>query len=338
MDQGSAPLKPLDGQVVRLFGRRNNGATVQVTNLSGGLSDSRVLKVVVRRADNGLITTAVAKVSLIPAISDEGNRYRQQICRLTVGGFPVLAETVAAGAGNHGGLFYGMVGDTFESLFDRIVARHAGVSQTPEAIRAIEAPWYQGRNVVQVPVSRIRRLLIGDTDLPGIQEHLNGIEIGPIEVHQVAAATCCQHGDLHCANVVFDQRGQEMLIDFRDAGQSYSAIDPVTLELSTIFHSQRTRLPPNWPTEELLAQWVTPELYSEGCAFGEFIRACRQWALAVAASPQEVSAVGYAYGLRQLKYEDTNKAFARSLIRACIAHVVADRVDGSCGQGKAGGR
>lgn len=113
-----------------------------------------------------------------------------------------------------GGVFHDDVGQ-----FDRIVAQHAGVFQTPEAIRAIEAPWYQGRNIVRVPVSRIRRLLMGDTDLPAIQENLNGIDISPIEAHQVTAAACCQHGDLHCANAVFDQRCDSDFVSNTRRGQ-----------------------------------------------------------------------------------------------------------------------
>ena len=111
-----------------------------------------------------------------------------------------------------------------------------------------------------------------------------------------------------------------MLIDFAEAGPSFASIDPVTLELSTIFHSENEALPAGWPTEVSIGQWVTPEPYMDGCAFTPFICACREWALAEAASPDEVVAVAYAYALRQLKYADTDKVLARALIGACIAH------------------
>jgi hypothetical protein len=116
------------------------------------------------------------------------------------------------------------------------------------------------------------------------------------------------------------------LIDFGDAGHPFASVDPVTLELSTIFHLQAARLPPGWPSEALLGQWGTLDAYAADCAFPDFIRACCQWALAVAGSPQEVSAVAYAYALRQLKYDDTNKAFARALIRDCIAQLAGGAV------------
>ena len=60
-----------------------------------------------------------------------------------------------------------------------------------------------------------------------------------------------------CENIVFDQRGVAMLIHFGDAGHSFASVDPVTLELSTIFHLQAARLPPGLPLEALLGQWET---------------------------------------------------------------------------------
>lgn len=121
--------------------------------------------------------------------------------------------------------------------------------------------------------------------MPEVTSELDGIEIADIESRVVNAAHCVQHGDLHCANIVFDQRNQAMLIDFGDVGPSVASMDPVTLELSTIFHYQHTLLPPGWPTEGGIGQWVTAERYTEGCAFAQFIAACRAWALAEAASP-----------------------------------------------------
>jgi CheY-like chemotaxis protein len=323
MDYGSPALQPAESRVVRIFGRRFNGASIDVKKLDGGLSASRVLKVTVRRADGGLINTAVAKVAPLPLIDDEGNRYRDSICRLTAGGFPQLSERVSVGGGKHGGLFYGVVGDTVESVFDRIASQAAGVDQIPAEVRGIEVPWYAAKVSERVPVSRIRRIIIGDTSLPDIQAELQGIEIGPTEARMVTAANCCQHGDLHCANVVFDQRGHSMLIDFGDTGQSFAAVDPVTFELSTIFHLQRERLARGWPTLEDMAHWVTIDRYVEGCSFPGFVRACRAWSMAEAGSSKEVLAVAYAYGLRQLKYPDTDKNLARALIRACIQHLGA---------------
>jgi CheY-like chemotaxis protein len=321
------PATPEENRTIRLFVRRHGGASVMVTSLNGGFSNSRVLKVVARHADGRAIITAAAKVSELAEIRAEEDRYRTEISRLTPGGFPQLCDTIDAGAGNTGGLFYGMVGDDVESLFDRIAANHPKLSQIPGEIQDILRPWYAAKRIEEVQVSRIRRRLIGDADLQRHRHELGGIDIASIENHAVTAAICCQHGDLHCANVVFDGRGRAMLIDFGDTGESFASVDPVTLELSTVFHSQHARLPAGWPGEKDMLAWGTTRDFTANCRFGDFVTACRSWAGGVAGSPEEVIAVAYAFAMRQLKYKDTDKVLARALIRSCVAGLVSVKPD-----------
>ncbi len=318
---GSPQLSGDECQTLRIFGRRRNGSVVEMTILGGGLSSSRVLKVIVKEASGLVSITAVAKVAPLTVIQDESTRYNTDIVRLSPGGFPNLTQRVDAGAGNTGGLFYGMVGADVESLFDRIATGPASVADIPAALRQIEQPWYRTKQAETVRVAQIRRRFIGDAQLTAIQAQLNGIDTRAIEAKSVRAGQCCQHGDLHCANVVFDNTGRPMLIDFEDAGRSFSTVDPVTLELSTIFHMQHTRLPGGWPTEVSMSQWSVMGNYLQGCAFGPFIATCRDWANSEAASPEEVFAVAYGYAMRQLKYDDTDKVLALALIRACIARL-----------------
>lgn len=318
---GSPILSTDEYRILKIFGRRRNGSTVSSTVLGGGLSTSRVLKVSVKEANGKVLVTAVAKVAPLTVIREEADRYQNDITRLAPGGFPQVTERIEVGAGNVGGLFYGMVGADVESLFQRLAVSHSEVATIPTTLRALEAAWYQGKQVASVRVAQIRRRFIGDAQMPGIANELAGIDITAIEAQTVSVASCCQHGDLHCANVVFDQTGRPMLIDFGDTGPSVAAIDPVTLELSTIFHTQHSVLPGGWPMEVNMNEWVEVDRFIQGCAFGPFIRACREWALAEAGSPEEVVAVAYGYALRQLKYGDTDKVLARALIRACIARL-----------------
>jgi len=309
-----------DMRTVRLFSRRHLGAAVEVTSLNGGLSNSRVLKVAVKNANGLTLITAAAKISSLVETAREAESYRMDISRLTPGGFPQLTEKIEAGSGNRGGLFYGMVGERVESLFDHIVGGHANLANFPRELQVILRPWYDAKRVERLQVSQIRRRFVGDTVLPQIRRHLTGIDLVGIENSLIDVAACCQHGDLHCVNVVFDGRGRAMLIDFGDTGPSYSAVDPVTLELSTVFHSQHTRLPADWPTEENMLGWPTVDRFIRNCQFGPFIAACRDWANEEAGSPEEVVAVAYAYAMRQLKYADTDKQLARALIQACIEY------------------
>ena len=325
--EGIALTQPVELQlnadecrVLRLYSRRNLGALAVVSSLNGGLSNSRVLKVVVKAADGRVLATAAAKVSTLSETAAEANRYHAEISRLLPGGFPQLSATIEVGAGNVGGLFYGMVGDNVRSLFDKLIDGDASASTVPSELRGLFRPWYDGRRQENVQVAQIRRKFIRDTVLHEIRAQLDGINVVAIENRTIVASVCCQHRDLHCANVVFDARGQAMLIDFGDTGTSYAAADPVTLELSTVFHSQHAKLPADWPREENMLAWPDLAAFARGCGFTPFIQACRDWAHAEAGSEDEVIAVGYGYAMRQLKYADTDKQLARALIRSCIQY------------------
>jgi hypothetical protein len=325
---GLADMRSEELTIIRIFGRRFNGIAVDVSSLNGGLSRSRVLKVVVRDGENGVLAAAAAKVSTLTDVSEEARRYRSDVTRLTPGGFPQMMLTINAGAGNYGGLFYGLVSDKVESVFDKLATGVAEIESVPASIRSVLVRWYESLRIENVTVAQIRRKFIGDIALNSVREHLEGVDILHFERQIVRAGCCCQHGDLHGANIVFGSQDQPMLIVFGDVGQSFSSADAVTLELSTIFHSQRRILPAGWPRENEVENWVKPELFSEGCTFPAFIKACRSWALAVAASPEEVIAVAYGYAMRQLKYQDTDKMLARALIRACITALAVNSAPG----------
>jgi CheY-like chemotaxis protein len=307
-------------QVLRLYSRRNLGALAVVSSLNGGLSNSRVLKIVVKAADGRILSTAAAKVSKLAETAAEAGRYHAEISRLAPGGFPQLAATIEVGAGNVGGLFYGMVGDNVRSLFDKLIDGDASVVTVPSELRGLFSPWYDGRRQENVQIAQIRRKFVSDPVLHRIRAELDGLDLGAIENRTIIASVCSQHRDLHCANVVFDAMQRAMLIDFGDTGTSYAAADPVTLELSTVFHSQHANLPAGWPVEVNLLAWPDVAVFTGGCTFAPFIQACREWANAEAGSPDEVIAVGYGYAMRQLKYPDTDKRLARALIRSCIQY------------------
>lgn len=319
-EEAKLNLSPDEARIIKIFARRHDGASVNVSSLNGGLTNSRVLKVVAKANDGRVLLVAAAKVAAMQETYAENKKYQDDIVKLVPGGFPQLSAIVDAGGANTGGIFYGMVGvgENVTSLFQRI-AQGDEVGGVPPDVWRIEKPWYDATQNAQVRVGEIRRKLIGDAALHQVRNQLEGIAYEAIEAREISVARCCQHGDLHCANIVFGDDGRTMLIDFGDCGPSFAAIDPITLELSTIFHSQSASLPAGWPDDDIMANWVDLDAYVAMCPYASFIRSCRAWAEGVAGSRDEVIAVAYAYGMRQLKYNDTNKDYARSLIRACIS-------------------
>ena len=55
----------------------------------------------------------------------------------------------------------------------------------------------------------------------------------------------------------------------------------------------------------------------------DLVRACRDWALTVSASPEEVWAVAYSWAARQYRYEGADHEIARSLILRTAARLQA---------------
>jgi hypothetical protein len=110
------------------------------------------------------------------------------------------------------------------------------------------------------------------------------------------------------------------LIDYGDIADGPPALDPVTLELSGIFHPDGVFYSSEWPSVETAKKWGELDAYLSGCPHRDFVRGCRAWALDVAAGSREIAATAYSYLLRQLKYADTNKDRALALIEGVRAY------------------
>ena len=139
------------------------------------------------------------------------------------------------------------------------------------------------------------------------------------EGRQIQTRWCCIHGDLHGENVLVARDGSAVIIDYGEVGEGTVSLDPVTLELSLLFHPKGPLRPGGagfgaWPTEAQAAIWGDLDCYVAGCPAEAFVRECRAWALHSAAGRREIAATAYSYLVRQLKYDDTNKELALALL------------------------
>ena len=310
-------LRSEEARLLKLFGRKHGGVSVEARQLGGGLSGARVLRVTAFNAAGKRILSSIAKIGNFLEIEEERGRYYGEITRLIPGSTPHFTADITLGASGHAGIFYSIVGTEVTDLFSILDGEPQEAVSVPEKLRAAQVNWLAAREVEQVRVGTVRRRLIGDATLPKIQHELRGIEISMVEHIELNVMHCVQHGDLHCANVLFDDRGLPMLIDYPNTRRAFASLDPVTLELSTIFHKQAAKH--EWPSEEQARNWPDISTFARGAPFEAYLRSCRDWAVSVAGSEEEVWAVGYAYALRQLKYEDTDKRLARAIIQGCSA-------------------
>jgi CheY-like chemotaxis protein len=316
-----ANLRAEEVRLLKLFGRRHQGARVEVRVLQGGLSGARVFRVSVLNAAGAVTIMSVARIGSFGDIAAEREKYRTEIVKLANGAFPPVTAEFSHGAAGFAGIFYQVVGNEVRSLFDELNANPQAAAAAANRLRLDQATWHGARQVEKIRVAAVRRTLIGDVALQMHKHHLGDIDLAGVENVEIDVARCVQHCDMHCGNVLFDDSGRPMVIDYPDTGGAFASLDPVALELSTIFHKDAPdRL--GWPTQAQAGQWMDLDAFCAGTAYEPFIRSCRAWAEDVAASPQEVLAVAYSYALRQLKYDDTDKALVRSIINACIGGLV----------------
>lgn len=316
-----ANLRAEEVRLLRLFGRTHGGARVEVRVLQGGLSGARVLRVSVLNAAGAVKIMSVARIGNFQDIAAERSKYRTEIVKLANGAFPPVTAELNFGAAEFAGIFYQVVGTDVRSLFDELTADPAAAAQAAVRLQADQATWHGAGQAERVRVAAVRRTLIGDVALQLVAPQLGGIDVGPVELIEIDVLRCVQHCDLHCGNVLFDATGRPMIIDYPDTGGAIASLDPVALELSTMFHRDAPDRA-GWPTEDQAGRWPDLDAFCGGSVYEPFIRACRTWALAVAASEEEVVAVAYSYAMRQLKYDDTDKHLARDIIRACIHRLV----------------
>lgn len=122
----------------------------------------------------------------------------------------------------------------------------------------------------------------------------------------------------HGQNVLVDAEDRPMLIDFSDARLTSGCLDPITLELSPVFHPDANGARGDWPGAEQIGNWFDLDAYLVDCPIADYIRACRDWLWRVARSDGEVATVLAAYGIRQLKYKNTDHNLAKALIAAAL--------------------
>lgn len=325
LDRGDIELSIADDRLVRIFSRRFGGARVVASALGGGLSGAKVLRLRITDARGAIVHDAVAKLGSLAIVMDEGQRFEELVSRLEARVTPRKLATLEVGAGGSAGVFYGLAAGFEETAFQAAVsnAEHARASVT--SIEGGTRRWSDGVYESRRYVHEVRRRLLCDQDLLRIAEQFGLSWTTDFEARQVQVRWCCVHGDLHGENVLVAQDGTAVIIDYGEVGEGTASLDPVTLELSLLFHpkgplrgSGRGFGP--WPTAAQARRWGDIDQYVEGCSAAPFISVCRDWANRIAAGRREIAASAYGYLMRQLKYDDTNKDLALALLEGVRAY------------------
>jgi DNA-binding NarL/FixJ family response regulator len=316
-------LTTSEARAVQIFARRTGASAVKASRLGGGLSGAKT--VIVDATDGSGMRTAhvVGKLAPVEAIPSAVDGYEHAIPHLPAGLGAGMAGVVSAGAGDVGAVFFRLADDFHRTWFECLGDAPADAAAAAARLHARFRDRYGEAPVEGESVIELRRDVISDDELTEAVEPVPSIR--HLEDRVVEVRRDIQHRDLHGLNVLVSDSNEPLLIDYDNYAPANSALDPVTLELSALFHrdegAQAARR--GWPSSEQARGWFDLDVYLVGCPYPEAIRACREWALDAAASPGELAATVIAVALRQFWFENTDKRLAATLIEAGESRLTA---------------
>lgn len=303
-------------RIVRTFARKAGGVSCELKSLSGGLSEARVVRSVAKDQQGKSLAVCAAKLGSLSAVNLESEAYERHVKRLRIGAFPTVFCTIDKGVGGAAGLFYTLAEGEHETLFELIARdRNAAVAVIKQVRAALER-WSDARTVSEVEIARIRRRVLNDEDLDEIKAKHDLSFMGPLESSVVRVSESCIHGDLHGGNILVGPKGDPVLIDFGDVGPGFTCIDPVTLELSLLFHPEAVRLGFSGELAAIASTWPDIDKYVAGSSLGGVISFCRDWAHDLGGGDLDVIACGYAFAVRQLKYDTVASGVTMELLQS----------------------
>ncbi len=318
LSHNGCELDKFEKRIIQLFSKHNNAIGAEVESISGGLSSSRVLRVTLIN-NNGPFHFALAKIDTHDAIDTEDNNFRVHINKLPVGSFPTLLDMYYAGCGNKKGIFYQFAANYESDYFNELVKSEKVALDILQRLKLILNYWTLNYQVKQCTVKEIREKLCTDVKFNSLEEILKSIDsvnIDDFERNQISVNSCVQHSDLHGKNILISDTQQPIIIDYGDINEVSSVLDILTLELSPYFHpSIREQFS---PPIEFFDNWFDDEYHIKHSPTPEVATFLRNWKSECCFMNRQYIVTVYAYAVRQLTYEGTNKEYAKALIKSAI--------------------
>jgi Response regulator receiver domain/Phosphotransferase enzyme family len=308
-------------RVVQVFARRRECVIARIVPLTGGLSGVPVLRVQMERGDGASGGAAVARMAPIAVVMEERTHFQQRVSGvLPLGSYAEILDVVRAGASGAGAVFY-QVAEDAEPLWALPVPDDARAAAAVETLRVNQERWAEGAPAQTAELRAIRRILIADDRWMACAPRcgLSISEVKALEVTRIHIRSGTVHGDLHGANILVGTG--PVLIDFASVTSGPTPLDPVSLELSLLFHPDAPSWHGDWPTLAQLEQWPNLAEFVEDCPFPAFVRACRAWATALARGDRDVVACAYAYVASQARFDTSRDDRLTAIMRSVRSHL-----------------
>ncbi|WP_434618591.1 phosphotransferase [Tabrizicola sp. M-4] len=322
LDLRAVNLDTGEDRLVRIFAKRFGAMRCVVSKIGGGRSGAKTFRLQLFDGVGAPLREVVAKLATLDRVKDEYRRHEAHIMLLDGAVTPRKMAILEFGAGPIAGLFYQLAQGHDDSLFTTMAKEDARAAVAVAATAAALNYWSAGKPESRRSVKEVRQCWVDDDTAAELQKTYGLDWAADFEARELQTRWCCVHGDLHGENILVDAGSNIMIIDYGDVGHSAASYDAISLELSAVLQQNET-ISAAWPTEEQCRQWHDLDAYLAGCPMPEFVRACRDWALQVAAGRREVAACSYTYLLRQLKYPDTDKSRILALLEGVRAFMKA---------------
>ena len=268
--------------------------------------------------DGAVLSRSVGRIDTLVRIRDEKDRYESCITALPAGSFAHLVAEINAGAGAQGGLFYKLADGYDSSMIDVLIRDPSLASVSVARLESFERTWNLGASTSRVSVAEVRRCSINDDEFAAVAWKLGALDWARFEAHEVVVPRIRQHGDMHVFNVLVREDGQPHLIDYADAGPTLGPLDPITLELSLLFHRDARTPMGGWPTVDRARAWGDVSAFAEGSPHKPYLLACREWAHRLASGDRAVAASAYGYTVRQLQYDNVDTDLAVAVVESIL--------------------
>jgi len=293
---------------------RSMGGVDGVYHPLSGLSGALVGRIEVRDTQLKIIGAFVAKLGLSSKIQKEHESYARHVRLMPINTFTPLLSGIDKGIKEYGAIFYTLAEGYKETFFEVVRRDAVAAVSVIEQVRASLERWSNVREVSKVTVGEIRKGKLDDETFEETIKKYGLEKIRDIENIHVNASISCIHGDLHGGNILVNQAGTPVLIDFGDVGFGYTGLDPITLEMSLIFHPDCLLSGISQEIQSSLEHWPIIDEYCKNNPFGNLVKYCRDWAYDISGDDRSVLAAGYAFAIRQLKYNNVNADKTISLI------------------------
>ncbi|RUO71639.1 response regulator [Idiomarina ramblicola] len=306
-----------DDRLLRIFVNKHHGCLGNVSKIGGGLSNARVYALTIKNDAGVVVHNAVCKCGPRNDIQEDVSNYRSFINRLLPEATPRLLGSQDFGAGSTSGVLYGLA-EKFNDSFFSIAYKNELNDSIKQSIRNMLRKWHDNHTQERKEIRQIRQYLLNDETAERLIREFDIKYANEFEKESVHYKESCIHGDFHGENILIDNKNNAAtLIDYGDVKVGPMLLDPITLECSFLFHPSSTKTL-NWSDVDPENRWTDIESYCAECPVLDSVKFCREWMHQLKIGNREVAACLYSYSLRQLKYPNTNKKIALSLIKAAF--------------------